>query len=184
MGAEGHRDALLNERFADANVDLRDGIKIFDERGWVQVLPDPDEPLDPSLRRGSDRGRLRRARVGAPEARRRGGRGRGGRRRPALALPVLRDVTGFCRHSDHASCGRQRFRALFRPLAVGLEELGDRPFVHSRCSRHFELAAMRTPLLLWNSVISWSVSRPHVGHRRLAIDFPLSRRDDFRSADV
>jgi mannose-1-phosphate guanylyltransferase/phosphomannomutase len=36
---------LLNERYADANVDLRDGIKIFDERGWVQVLPDPDEPL-------------------------------------------------------------------------------------------------------------------------------------------
>jgi mannose-1-phosphate guanylyltransferase/phosphomannomutase len=36
---------LLNERFADSNVDLRDGIKIFDERGWVQVLPDPDEPL-------------------------------------------------------------------------------------------------------------------------------------------
>ena len=36
---------LLNERFAEANVDLRDGIKVFDERGWVQVLPDPDEPL-------------------------------------------------------------------------------------------------------------------------------------------
>jgi mannose-1-phosphate guanylyltransferase / phosphomannomutase len=36
---------VLNERFADANVDLRDGIKVFDERGWVQVLPDPDEPL-------------------------------------------------------------------------------------------------------------------------------------------
>ena len=36
---------VLNERFADANVDLRDGIKIFDDRGWVQVLPDPDEPL-------------------------------------------------------------------------------------------------------------------------------------------
>ena len=36
---------LLNERFADANVDLRDGIKVFDDRGWVQVLPDPDEPL-------------------------------------------------------------------------------------------------------------------------------------------
>ena len=35
---------LLNERFADANVDLSDGIKIFDERGWSQVLPDPDEP--------------------------------------------------------------------------------------------------------------------------------------------
>jgi mannose-1-phosphate guanylyltransferase / phosphomannomutase len=36
---------VLNERFADANVDLRDGIKIFDGRGWVQVLPDPDEPI-------------------------------------------------------------------------------------------------------------------------------------------
>jgi mannose-1-phosphate guanylyltransferase/phosphomannomutase len=36
---------MLNEHFADANVDLRDGIKIFDERGWVQVLPDADEPL-------------------------------------------------------------------------------------------------------------------------------------------
>ena len=36
---------LLNEHFADANVDLRDGIKVFDDRGWVQVLPDPDEPL-------------------------------------------------------------------------------------------------------------------------------------------
>ncbi len=36
---------VLNERYADANVDLRDGIKIFDDRGWVQVLPDADEPL-------------------------------------------------------------------------------------------------------------------------------------------
>jgi mannose-1-phosphate guanylyltransferase/phosphomannomutase len=36
---------VLNERFADRDVDLRDGIKVFDERGWVQVLPDPDEPL-------------------------------------------------------------------------------------------------------------------------------------------
>ena len=35
---------ILNERFADANVDLRDGIKVFDDRGWIQVLPDPDEP--------------------------------------------------------------------------------------------------------------------------------------------
>ena len=26
-------------------VDLMDGIKVFDERGWAQVLPDPDEPL-------------------------------------------------------------------------------------------------------------------------------------------
>jgi mannose-1-phosphate guanylyltransferase/phosphomannomutase len=36
---------VLNERFAGRDVDLSDGIKVFDERGWVQVLPDPDEPL-------------------------------------------------------------------------------------------------------------------------------------------
>ena len=36
---------VLNERFADGNVDLTDGIKVFNGRGWVQVLPDPDEPV-------------------------------------------------------------------------------------------------------------------------------------------
>jgi mannose-1-phosphate guanylyltransferase/phosphomannomutase len=36
---------VLNERFASAHVDLLDGLKVFDERGWAQVLPDPDEPL-------------------------------------------------------------------------------------------------------------------------------------------
>jgi mannose-1-phosphate guanylyltransferase/phosphomannomutase len=36
---------ILNERYADEDVDVTDGIKIFDERGWVQVLPDGDEPL-------------------------------------------------------------------------------------------------------------------------------------------
>jgi mannose-1-phosphate guanylyltransferase / phosphomannomutase len=36
---------ILNERYADREVDLTDGIKLFDERGWVQVLPDEDEPL-------------------------------------------------------------------------------------------------------------------------------------------
>jgi mannose-1-phosphate guanylyltransferase/phosphomannomutase len=36
---------VLNERYADEDVDVTDGIKIFDERGWVQVLPDGDEPL-------------------------------------------------------------------------------------------------------------------------------------------
>ncbi|HZP73317.1 MAG TPA: sugar phosphate nucleotidyltransferase [Gaiellaceae bacterium] len=35
---------VLNERYADENVDTTDGIKIFDARGWVQVLPDGDEP--------------------------------------------------------------------------------------------------------------------------------------------
>jgi mannose-1-phosphate guanylyltransferase/phosphomannomutase len=36
---------VLNERFADGNVDLLDGIKVFEERGWTQALPDPDAPL-------------------------------------------------------------------------------------------------------------------------------------------
>ena len=36
---------ILNERFADRDVDITDGIKVTDERGWVQVLPDPDEPI-------------------------------------------------------------------------------------------------------------------------------------------
>ena len=36
---------VLNERFANANIDLLDGIKVFDDRGWMQVLPDPDEPV-------------------------------------------------------------------------------------------------------------------------------------------
>ena len=36
---------LVNERLADRELDLLDGVKAFDERGWVQVLPDPHEPL-------------------------------------------------------------------------------------------------------------------------------------------
>jgi mannose-1-phosphate guanylyltransferase / phosphomannomutase len=36
---------VLNERLAGLNLDLTDGIKVFDERGWSQALPDPDEPL-------------------------------------------------------------------------------------------------------------------------------------------
>ena len=36
---------VLNERYANGDVDITDGIKIFDQRGWVQVLPDADEPL-------------------------------------------------------------------------------------------------------------------------------------------
>lgn len=36
---------VLNERFADQEVDTLDGVKIFTERGWMQVLPDADEPL-------------------------------------------------------------------------------------------------------------------------------------------
>jgi mannose-1-phosphate guanylyltransferase/phosphomannomutase len=36
---------LLNEQLADRELDLLDGIKAHDERGWVQILPDPYEPL-------------------------------------------------------------------------------------------------------------------------------------------
>jgi mannose-1-phosphate guanylyltransferase/phosphomannomutase len=36
---------IVTERFRDREVDLLDGIKVFDERGWAQMLPDPDEPL-------------------------------------------------------------------------------------------------------------------------------------------
>jgi mannose-1-phosphate guanylyltransferase/phosphomannomutase len=36
---------LLNEQLATRELDLMDGVKAYDERGWVQVLPDPDEPL-------------------------------------------------------------------------------------------------------------------------------------------
>jgi mannose-1-phosphate guanylyltransferase / phosphomannomutase len=36
---------VLTERLKDRRLDLTDGIKVFEERGWAQVLPDPDEPL-------------------------------------------------------------------------------------------------------------------------------------------
>ena len=36
---------VLTERLKDRELDLTDGIKVIDERGWVEVLPDPDEPL-------------------------------------------------------------------------------------------------------------------------------------------
>ncbi len=44
-GMKGLVMRVLNERFTDRDVDLTDGIKVFDPRGWVQVLPDPDEPF-------------------------------------------------------------------------------------------------------------------------------------------
>jgi mannose-1-phosphate guanylyltransferase/phosphomannomutase len=44
-GMKGLVMRLLNERFAGREVDLTDGIKVFEDRGWAQVLPDPDEPL-------------------------------------------------------------------------------------------------------------------------------------------
>jgi mannose-1-phosphate guanylyltransferase/phosphomannomutase len=36
---------VLTERLKGKDLDLLDGIKIFEPNGWVQVLPDPDDPL-------------------------------------------------------------------------------------------------------------------------------------------
>ncbi|HEU5065995.1 MAG TPA: sugar phosphate nucleotidyltransferase [Gaiellaceae bacterium] len=36
---------VLTERLKGRDLDLLDGIKVTDRRGWAQVLPDPDEPL-------------------------------------------------------------------------------------------------------------------------------------------
>ena len=36
---------LLNENLASRRLDLLDGVKAWDDRGWVQALPDPDEPF-------------------------------------------------------------------------------------------------------------------------------------------
>ncbi len=36
---------VLTERLKDRQLDLLDGIKVLHDRGWAQVLPDPDEPL-------------------------------------------------------------------------------------------------------------------------------------------
>jgi mannose-1-phosphate guanylyltransferase/phosphomannomutase len=44
-GRKGLVMRLLNEQLASRRLDLMDGVKAYDERGWVQVLPDPDEPV-------------------------------------------------------------------------------------------------------------------------------------------
>ena len=36
---------VMTEQLRDRRVDLLDGIKVFDERGWAEILPDPDEPV-------------------------------------------------------------------------------------------------------------------------------------------
>jgi mannose-1-phosphate guanylyltransferase/phosphomannomutase len=36
---------VLSEHLKGRELDLMDGIKVFEEGGWAQVLPDPDEPL-------------------------------------------------------------------------------------------------------------------------------------------
>jgi len=44
-GRKGLVMRLLNEQLSSRRLDLMDGVKAYDDRGWVQVLPDPDEPV-------------------------------------------------------------------------------------------------------------------------------------------
>ena len=44
-GLKGTVMRILTERAKGQEVDLLDGIKIFSEHGWSQVVPDPDEPV-------------------------------------------------------------------------------------------------------------------------------------------
>jgi mannose-1-phosphate guanylyltransferase / phosphomannomutase len=44
-GMKGLVMRVLNERFAGRDLDLTDGIKVFEARGWAQALPDPYEPF-------------------------------------------------------------------------------------------------------------------------------------------
>jgi mannose-1-phosphate guanylyltransferase/phosphomannomutase len=44
-GRKGAVMRILTERTKGKKVETLDGIKVYDRRGWVQVLPDPDEPV-------------------------------------------------------------------------------------------------------------------------------------------
>jgi mannose-1-phosphate guanylyltransferase / phosphomannomutase len=43
-GLKGLVMRVVAERLKGRELDLVDGVKLFTDRGWVQVLPDPDEP--------------------------------------------------------------------------------------------------------------------------------------------
>jgi mannose-1-phosphate guanylyltransferase/phosphomannomutase len=45
---------VLSERLKERDLELSDGVKVFDERGWAQVLPDSDEPLLHIYAEGTD----------------------------------------------------------------------------------------------------------------------------------
>ena len=61
---------LLTERMKERETDTLDGIKVVDEEGWSQVIPDPEEPLVHVYAEGRTGARRRAARDGAPGARR------------------------------------------------------------------------------------------------------------------
>jgi mannose-1-phosphate guanylyltransferase/phosphomannomutase len=45
---------VLVEQMKDRQLDLTDGIKVGDKRGWVQVIADSDEPVLHIYAEGSD----------------------------------------------------------------------------------------------------------------------------------
>jgi mannose-1-phosphate guanylyltransferase/phosphomannomutase len=45
---------VLTERMKGRETDLQDGIKVFSESGWSQVIPDPDEPVVHVYAEGAD----------------------------------------------------------------------------------------------------------------------------------
>jgi mannose-1-phosphate guanylyltransferase/phosphomannomutase len=47
---------VVAERAHGSRVETLDGIKSFDDRGWTQVLPDPDEPIVHLYAEGADDG--------------------------------------------------------------------------------------------------------------------------------
>jgi mannose-1-phosphate guanylyltransferase/phosphomannomutase len=53
-GKKGLVMRLLVERLKDRKLDLIDGVKVGDERGWVQVIADSDEPLVHIYAEGGD----------------------------------------------------------------------------------------------------------------------------------
>ena len=75
---------VLTERLKGRELDLTDGIKVIDERGWARGAARSRRAADPRVRRGRDRRGLGRARGRAARARRRGrcpGRNRPPRRK-------------------------------------------------------------------------------------------------------
>ena len=57
---------VLTERLAGREVDLSDGIKVFDNGAWGMVRPDPVEPLVHVTVETPDRRLPERPRAGAP----------------------------------------------------------------------------------------------------------------------
>ena len=80
----------LGERVKDVRVEQADGIRVEENGGWAQLVPDPDEPLFHIYAEGADGERVGRARPALP-----GAAGRGAARRrgsqPAGQVP---DVAG------------------------------------------------------------------------------------------